>query len=78
VLKAHKNAQNSELLNGAKIIFLEKELTELHQKQSQKIFCAKRTPGTLSVLHQNTCSLHEYMRISELSSAQKLSERTPG
>jgi hypothetical protein len=38
VLKPHKNAQNSGLLNGAKIRFLEKELRELNQKQSQKIF----------------------------------------
>jgi hypothetical protein len=59
VLKAHKNAQNSELLNGAGIIFLGKELTELYQEQSQKIFGAKCTSGTLSVLQQNTCSSHE-------------------
>jgi hypothetical protein len=54
MLKALKNAQNSALLNGAEIAFLEKELTELYQKQSQKIFRSKRTSATLSVLHQKT------------------------
>jgi hypothetical protein len=43
VLMAQKNAQNSEFLNGARIICLEKELKELYQKQSQEIFYSKHT-----------------------------------